>query len=103
MFEYSYNPRTSLLNKQIKFSMKDMQKIADITSNLWEDNDRIENFLEHYDNPFWHIWCSKTIINIEIHADLNALDKSFAKTIFGETVNNAVRHLLETNFANTWR
>lgn len=98
MFEYSYNPSESMLDKKFKFSYDNLMRIADIANNIWDDSENIYAFLENYDNPFWHIWNGKNVINIEIHAELSALDKAWAKEHFKEAVDRAVRLMLESNF-----
>lgn len=98
MFEYSYNPLEAILDKTLEFSYDDMMKIADIAGNIWDDSEEIYAFLENYDSPFWHIWNGDHVINIEIHADLSALDKAWAKEHFKDAVDKAVRIMLESNF-----
>lgn len=98
MFEYSYNPSEAMLDKRTKFNYDDLQKIADISNNIWDEDENIYAFLENYGQPFWHIWDGHGMINIEIHAKFNVLDEKWIKKHFKECVDRASRLMLESNF-----
>lgn len=96
MYEYSYDPKEALLDKSIKFSMKDMLKIAETCNRLWDyDNSNMEEFFEKYDYAFWNICAEKHNIRLEIHADLFEEDALWITQCFEDTVDKAVTILLD--------
>ena len=90
MFEHNYKPSGN-------FSADEIQHIADVSINIWEDDPDIYEFLNNLGDPLWIIYGSDYEIHLELHSNLTFDEKYKIIRLFKETVDAAVAYVVKEN------